>query len=117
MTSVNPIQNLQSENLGSLLSAQENPASKVLIYADGSCLKNGSEFAQAGAGVVLMTEDRRRIKLKACYLGALTNQKAEIQGRRGRFGIAQSPCPSANFFRLEIRCRNDVGEKPDETKS
>jgi ribonuclease HI len=78
MTSVNPIQHLQSENLGSVLSAQEKPASKVLIYADGSCLKNGSEFAQAGAGVVLMTEDRRRIKLKACYLGALTNQKAEI---------------------------------------
>lgn len=43
---------------------------KVLIYTDGSCLKNGSEFAQAGAGVVLMTEDRRRIKLKASYLGA-----------------------------------------------
>lgn len=78
MTSVNHDQYLQSENLGSVLSAQEKPASKVLIYADGSCLKNGSEFAQAGAGVVLMTEDRRRIKLKACYLGALTNQKAEI---------------------------------------
>lgn len=26
----------------------------------------------------MMTEDRRRIKLKASYLGALTNQKAEI---------------------------------------
>lgn len=51
---------------------------KVLIYADGSCLKNGSESAQAGAGVVLISEDRRRIKLKACFLGALTNQKAEI---------------------------------------
>ncbi|HLM60482.1 MAG TPA: RNase H family protein [Pyrinomonadaceae bacterium] len=78
MTSANHNQHLQSENLGSLITAQEKPASKVLIYADGSCLKNGSEFAQAGAGVVLMTEDRRRIKLKACYLGALTNQKAEI---------------------------------------
>ena len=51
---------------------------KVLIYADGSCLKNGSEQAQAGAGVVIMTEDQKRIKLKACYLGGLTNQKAEI---------------------------------------
>ena len=56
----------------------EKPSPKVLIYADGSCLKNGSEHAQAGAGVVLLTEDRWRIKLKACYLGALTNQKAEI---------------------------------------
>ena len=26
----------------------------------------------------MITEDRRRIKLKACFLGALTNQKAEI---------------------------------------
>ena len=51
---------------------------KVLIYADGSCLKNGSDQAQAGAGVVIMTEDQKRIKLKACYLGGLTNQKAEI---------------------------------------
>jgi ribonuclease HI len=51
---------------------------KVLLYADGSCLKNGSLEAQAGAGVVLMTENGQRIKLKASYLGALTNQKAEI---------------------------------------
>lgn len=56
----------------------EKQTTKVLIYADGSCLRNGSESAQAGAGVVVMTEDRRRIKLKASYLGALTNQKAEI---------------------------------------
>lgn len=56
----------------------EKSSPKVLIYADGSCLKNGSAAAQAGAGVVLVSEDRRRIKLKACFLGALTNQKAEI---------------------------------------
>lgn len=62
----------------SSLSSIKETSPKVLIYADGSCLKNGSEQAQAGAGVVIMTEDRRRIKLKACYLGALTNQKAEI---------------------------------------
>lgn len=78
MISVNPVQNLQAENLVSPIPMPEKSTAKVLIYADGSCLKNGSEFAQAGAGVVLMTEDRRRIKLKACYLGALTNQKAEI---------------------------------------
>ena len=78
MNSVNPSQNLLSLNLSSALSVPEKPAIRVLIYADGSCLKNGSESAQAGAGVVLMTEDRRRIKLKASYLGALTNQKAEI---------------------------------------
>lgn len=78
MTSANPIQSMQAENFVSPIPMPEKSTTKVLIYADGSCLKNGSEFAQAGAGVVLMTEDRRRIKLKACYLGALTNQKAEI---------------------------------------
>lgn len=78
MTSVNPAQNQQPENFVSPLSVPEKQSPKVLIYADGSCLKNGSEFAQAGAGVVLMTEDRRLFKLKACFLGALTNQKAEI---------------------------------------
>ena len=78
MTSLMPVQNLQAETLISPLPMPEKSTAKVLIYADGSCLKNGSEQSQAGAGVVLMTEDRRRIKLKACYLGALTNQKAEI---------------------------------------
>ncbi len=78
MPSANPSQNQSSLNLGSPLFVSEKTTPKVLIYADGSCLKNGSKSAQAGAGVVLMTEDRRRIKLKACYLGALTNQKAEI---------------------------------------
>jgi len=78
MNSVALSQNLPVVTFGSPLSASEKQMPKVLIYADGSCLKNGSENAQAGAGVVLMTEDRRRIKLKACYLGALTNQKAEI---------------------------------------
>lgn len=56
----------------------EKSPPKVLIYADGSCLKNGSAEAQAGAGIVLISGDHRRIKLKASFLGALTNQKAEI---------------------------------------
>lgn len=50
----------------------------ILIYANGSCLKNGSKEAQAGAGVVIIDEARLQIKLKASYLGSLTNQKAEI---------------------------------------
>ena len=82
MTSLMPVQNLQAETLISPLPMPEKSTAKVLIYADGSCLKNGSEQSQAGAGVVLMTEDRRRIKLKACYLGALTNQKAERSEER-----------------------------------
>lgn len=65
---------------------------KVLIYADGSCLKNGSHAAQAGAGVVLMTEDSGRIKLKASYLGALTNQKAEILACAVGLESLKKPC-------------------------
>ncbi|NJM53600.1 MAG: hypothetical protein HC846_09545 [Blastocatellia bacterium] len=57
MTSVISVQNSQSENLVLPLPMPEKSTTKVLIYADGSCLKNGSESAQAGAGVVLMTED------------------------------------------------------------
>lgn len=65
---------------------------KVLIYADGSCLKNGSAESQAGAGVVLMTEDGGRIKLKASYLGALTNQKAEILACAVGLESLKKPC-------------------------
>ncbi|MGI8543480.1 MAG: ribonuclease HI [Aridibacter sp.] len=77
MKAANYSQTLTPNRLISTSSLNET-SPKVLIYADGSCLKNGSDSAQAGAGVVIMTEDQKRIKLKACYLGALTNQKAEI---------------------------------------
>jgi ribonuclease HI len=49
-----------------------------VIYADGSSLKNGAPDAQSGAGAVLIDDERGHIKLKACYLGALTNQQVEI---------------------------------------
>lgn len=78
MNAQNSSQNLPPINFKNTLPVTEKPPPRVLIYADGSCLRNGSESAQAGAGVVLVSEDRRRIKLKAYFLGALTNQKAEI---------------------------------------
>jgi ribonuclease HI len=53
-------------------------APNIVIYADGSSLKNGAPDAQSGAGAVLIDDERGHIKLKACYLGALTNQQAEI---------------------------------------
>lgn len=69
----------QMQNADAFTSIQpQKSTAKVVIYADGSCLKNGTAEARAGAGIVLMTEDRRRIKLKACFLGAATNQQAEI---------------------------------------
>lgn len=79
-------------NNNNLPSASEKPSPKVLIYADGSCLKNGSEYAQAGAGVVLVSEDRRRVKLKASFLGALTNQKAEIIACAVALESLKMPC-------------------------
>ena len=56
----------------------ENSAAKVTIYADGACLRNGTPDSQSGAGAVIRDERRRIIKLKAYYLGSLTNQQAEI---------------------------------------
>ncbi len=76
----------------SFLSTMQETSPKVLIYADGSCLKNGSEQAQAGAGVVIMTEDLRHIKLKASFLGALTNQKAEILACAVGLESLKKPC-------------------------
>lgn len=78
MNAAIPNGNLPLPKHKSELSISEKSSPQVLIYADGSCLKNGSEDAQAGAGVVLVSCDHRRIKLKAVFLGALTNQKAEI---------------------------------------
>lgn len=84
-------QNLTASNFSPAYPADEKH-SKVLIYADGSCLKNGSQEAQAGAGVVLLTEDGKRIKLKASYLGALTNQKAEIIACAVGLESLKKPC-------------------------
>lgn len=84
-------QNLTTSEFSAVYPADEKHL-KVLIYADGSCLKNGSLEAQAGAGVVLMTEDGQRIKLKASYLGALTNQKAEILACAVGLESLKKPC-------------------------
>lgn len=78
METVNSNQ-LQTQNAANLPTDDAaKQITRVVIYADGSCLKNGTSEARAGAGVILMTEDRRCVKLKACFLGAVTNQQAEI---------------------------------------
>ena len=92
MNAQNSSQNLPPTNFDGALPVTEKPSPKVTIYADGSCLKNGSEFAQAGAGIILVSEDRRRIKLKACFLGALTNQKAEILACAVALESLKMPC-------------------------
>lgn len=51
----------------------------VSIYADASCLRNGSPDASAGCGAVIIDQNRAELKLVAMYLpGGITNQMAEI---------------------------------------
>jgi ribonuclease HI len=50
----------------------------VTIYADASCLRNGSPEASAGCGAVIIDRNRMELKLVAMYLGPVTNQQAEI---------------------------------------
>lgn len=92
MNARNSSGNLSPTSSKSALDAAKKRSPKILVYADGSCLKNGSCDAQAGAGVVLLTEDRRRIKLKACFLGGLTNQKAEILACAIALESLKTPC-------------------------
>ena len=51
----------------------------VSVYADASCLRNGSPDASAGCGAVIIDQNRAELKLVAMYLsGGITNQMAEI---------------------------------------
>ena len=50
----------------------------VTIYADASCLRNGSPDSSAGCGAVIIDRNRTELKLVAKYLGPITNQQAEI---------------------------------------
>ena len=57
----------------------ENYTPLVTIYADASCLRNGSPDASAGCGAVIIDRNRMELKLVAKYLpDAVTNQQAEI---------------------------------------
>ncbi len=50
----------------------------VTIYADASCLRNGSPGSSGGCGAVIIDRNRIEMKLLAKYLGPVTNQQAEI---------------------------------------
>ena len=50
----------------------------VTIYADASCIRNGSIDSSAGCGVVMLDHNRSEVKLASKYLGQITNQQAEI---------------------------------------
>ncbi len=58
--------------------ASENYTPIVSVYADASCLRNGSPDQSAGCGAVIVDRNRMDLKLVAKYLGPVTNQQAEI---------------------------------------
>jgi len=64
----------------------------VTIYADASCLRNGSPDQSAGCGAVLVDRNRLELKLLAKYLGPLTNQQAEILACRKALAELRRSC-------------------------
>ncbi|MGH9949238.1 MAG: ribonuclease HI [Pyrinomonadaceae bacterium] len=72
--------------------AAETYAPLVSIYADASCLRNGSPQAAAGCGAVIIDNNRRELKLVAKYLGPLTNQQAEILACAKALDELRRPC-------------------------
>lgn len=64
----------------------------VSIYADASCLGNGSADASAGCGAVVIDRNRKEVKLLAKYLGPITNQQAEILACASAIDELRRPC-------------------------
>lgn len=65
------------ENTAGLASSDEYTPF-VRIYADASCIRNGSIDSAAGCGAVILDQNRLEIKLISNYIGNATNQQAEI---------------------------------------
>jgi ribonuclease HI len=66
------------------------PAKQVTIYCDGSSLGNGREDPRAAAAALLNWRDRWRAF--GCYLGAATNQQAEIVAAAIGLESLREPC-------------------------
>ncbi|MGH9947579.1 MAG: ribonuclease HI [Pyrinomonadaceae bacterium] len=64
----------------------------VAIYADASCLRNGSPDSSAGCGAVIIDRNRTEMKLLAKYLGPATNQQAEILACATALEELRRPC-------------------------
>jgi len=64
----------------------------VSIYADASCLRNGSSDPSAGCGAVIADRNRMELKLVAKYLGPVTNQQAEILACAKALEELRRPC-------------------------
>ena len=64
----------------------------ITIYADASCLRNGTPDASAGCGAVIIDRQRMALKLMAKHLGAVTNQQAEILACSTALAELKRPC-------------------------
>lgn len=64
----------------------------VTIYADASCLRNGSPDQSAGCGAVIVDRNRIELKLLSKYLGPVTNQQAEIVACAKALEELRRPC-------------------------
>lgn len=64
----------------------------ITIYADGSCLGNGTLDSAAGTGAVVLDHNRRELRLQSIYLGPGTNQQAEIVACTSALRLLQRPC-------------------------
>lgn len=73
--------------------ASESYTPLVTVYADTSCLRNGSPDASAGCGSVIVDRNRKQVKLVAKYLpDAVTNQQAGILACVKALGELRRPC-------------------------
>lgn len=77
---------------GLLPKATEEYTPLVAIYADASCLRNGSPDSSAGCGAVIIDRNRTEVKLVAKYLGPITNQQAEIIACSKALEELRRPC-------------------------
>lgn len=64
----------------------------ITIYADGSCLRNGTPESSSGTGAVLIDHYRNELRLQSIYLGSGTNQKAEIAACTNAIKVLRRPC-------------------------
>ena len=72
--------------------SQETYVPLITIYADGSCLRNGTPDSSSGTGAVLIDRYRNELRLQSIYLGPGTNQKAEIAACTNAIKVLRRPC-------------------------
>ena len=73
---------------------------RLVIYTDGSCLSNGSEYARAGVGVWFGVGDAKNLSCK--LEGRQTNQRAELTAAIRAVQISKNHAQTTNVETVEI---------------